>query len=65
MLKTFGLILIGISIILQITGGVMDILDKDKMVVSKSHIFADSLYLLVFGFAFLFLSKNNKNSIIL
>ena len=60
MIKTIGLILIGVSIVLQITGGIMDILDKNKMVLSKTHIFADSLYLLVFGFALLIISKNKK-----
>jgi hypothetical protein len=60
MIKELGWLLIAMSIIFQMVGGVMDIYKKDELSISKEHVFADALFLLVLGFGLILIDKKSK-----
>jgi hypothetical protein len=51
MLKEFSWFLIILAVIFQMFGGFMDIYNKDKVCISKHHLWADSIFLLLVAIA--------------
>lgn len=60
MFKQLGWLFIAIALILQTIGGLMDIYKKDELRVSKEHIFADALFILVLGLGFILMDLRGK-----
>ena len=54
MLRELGIVIIVVSIIFQSIAGLMDIYKKEEICISKEHIFADSIYLLILGIGVFF-----------
>jgi hypothetical protein len=57
MMREFAIFLIILGIIFTSIGGIMDMLGKDNMVISKKHFWNDGTYVTVLAVALLLLQK--------
>jgi Na+/H+ antiporter NhaB len=57
MMREFAIFLIILGIIFTSIGGIMDMIGKDNMVISKKHFWNDGTYVTVLAVALLLLQK--------
>lgn len=57
MLREIAIFLIILGMIFTATGGILDIMNKDHLPISKEHLWNDGTYLTVFAIALLLIDK--------